>query len=44
VVLAATLFVLFLPFLTALPVPMALWGYRFPLFRGGIWTWFPTWV
>jgi dolichyl-phosphate-mannose-protein mannosyltransferase len=44
VVLATILFFLFLPFLTALPVPMALWGYRFPLFRGGIWTWFPTWV
>jgi dolichyl-phosphate-mannose--protein O-mannosyl transferase len=44
VVLAATLFVLFLPFLTALPVPMRLWGFRFPLFGGGIWTWFPTWV
>jgi dolichyl-phosphate-mannose--protein O-mannosyl transferase len=44
VVLAALLFLLFLPFLTALPVPMSLWGYRFPLLRGGIWAWFPTWV
>jgi dolichyl-phosphate-mannose--protein O-mannosyl transferase len=44
VVLAVLLFLLFLPFLTALPVPMSLWGYRFPLFHGGIWAWFPNWV
>ncbi|HUL79774.1 MAG TPA: phospholipid carrier-dependent glycosyltransferase, partial [Vicinamibacteria bacterium] len=44
VALVASLFLLFLPFLTAMPVPMRLWGYRFPLLGGGIWTWFPTWV
>jgi dolichyl-phosphate-mannose--protein O-mannosyl transferase len=44
VVLVAALFFLFLPFLMAIPVPMDLWGYRFPLLGGGIWTWFPTWV
>jgi dolichyl-phosphate-mannose--protein O-mannosyl transferase len=44
VVLAAALFLLFLPFLTALPVPVRLWSYRFPLFGGGLWTWFPSWV
>jgi dolichyl-phosphate-mannose-protein mannosyltransferase len=44
VLLAALLFLLFLPFLTALPVPMRLWGFRFPLLGGGIWTWFRTWV
>jgi dolichyl-phosphate-mannose--protein O-mannosyl transferase len=43
VVVAAALFVLFLPFLTALPVPTWLWGHRFPT-GGGIWTWFPTWI
>jgi dolichyl-phosphate-mannose-protein mannosyltransferase len=44
VLVALALFLLFLPFLTAMPVPTALWGYRFPWFGGGIWTWFPTWV
>jgi dolichyl-phosphate-mannose-protein mannosyltransferase len=43
VVLVAALFLLFLPFLTAIPVPTALWGYRFPT-GAGIWTWFSTWV
>ena len=55
-VTVAALFLLFLPLLTALPVPLALWGYRFPqlpvelgqlrfvLGGFGIWTWFPTWV
>jgi dolichyl-phosphate-mannose-protein mannosyltransferase len=37
------LFVLFLPFFTAMPVPSAWWAAR--LFgRYGLWTWFPTWV
>jgi dolichyl-phosphate-mannose--protein O-mannosyl transferase len=44
VAVAMVLFLLFLPFLTALPVPAGLWGYRFPLLGGGLWTWFPTWV
>jgi dolichyl-phosphate-mannose--protein O-mannosyl transferase len=44
VVLVAALFLLFLPFLTAMPVPTEVWGYRFPLLGGGIWTWFPSWV
>jgi len=44
VVLVLALFVLFLPFLTAMPVPMWLWGFRFPHLGGGIWTWFPSWV
>lgn len=43
VLLAAALFLLFLPFLLALPVPTDLWGYRFPT-GGGLWTWFPSWV
>jgi dolichyl-phosphate-mannose-protein mannosyltransferase len=43
-VLVAALFLLFLPFLTAIPVPTGLWGFRFPLLGGGLWTWFPTWV
>jgi dolichyl-phosphate-mannose--protein O-mannosyl transferase len=43
-VLVAALFLLFLPFLTAMPVPTEVWGYRFPLLGGGIWTWFPSWV
>jgi len=42
--LVAALFLLFLPFLTAMPVPMRLWGFRFPLLGGGIWTWFEKWV
>jgi len=44
VVLAIGLFLLFLPFLTAIPVPVQVWGYRFPLLGGGLWTWFPSWV
>ena len=52
----AALFVLFLPFLTAMPVPNALWSFRFPglpveigpyhvmLGGFGIWTWFPSWI
>jgi dolichyl-phosphate-mannose-protein mannosyltransferase len=43
VVVAALLFLLFLPLLTAIPVPMRLWQYRFPG-GGGLWTWFPTWI
>jgi dolichyl-phosphate-mannose--protein O-mannosyl transferase len=43
VVLVAALFLLFLPLLTAIPLPLWLWGYRFPT-GGGLWTWFPTWV
>lgn len=43
VVLVALLFLLFLPFLTAMPVPTAVWGFRFPT-GGGIWTWFPSWI
>ena len=41
--LVIALFLLFLPFLTAMPVPMSLWGFRFPG-GGGLWTWFPSWV
>ncbi len=37
------LFLLFLPFLTALPVPTSLWAWRFPG-GGGLWTWFPSWI
>jgi dolichyl-phosphate-mannose--protein O-mannosyl transferase len=44
VVVVAALFLLFLPFLTAIPVPTALWGFNFPILGGGIWRWFPTWV
>jgi dolichyl-phosphate-mannose-protein mannosyltransferase len=52
VVLAAALFVLFLPFLTALPVSEKLWALRFPAVKvlgvqiggGGLWTWFPSWI
>jgi dolichyl-phosphate-mannose--protein O-mannosyl transferase len=43
VVLVAALFLLFLPLLTAVPLPLSLWGYRFPT-GGGLWTWFPSWV
>jgi len=43
VVVALALFLLFLPFFTALPVPSTWWQAR--LFgRWGLWTWFPTWV
>jgi dolichyl-phosphate-mannose-protein mannosyltransferase len=44
VLLVIALFLLFLPFLTAMPVPMALWGFRFRWLGGGLWTWFPSWV
>jgi dolichyl-phosphate-mannose--protein O-mannosyl transferase len=37
VVLAAALFLLFLPLLTAMPLPSSLWSY-------GLWTWFRSWV
>lgn len=40
---AAVLFLVFLPFLTAMPVPTPLWGFRFPT-GAGIWTWFPSWI
>lgn len=43
VVLVAALFLLFLPLLTAIPLPLSFWGYRFPT-GGGLWTWFPSWV
>ena len=43
VVLVAALFLLFLPFLTAFPVPQDLWAFRFP-WGAGLWTWFPTWI
>jgi dolichyl-phosphate-mannose--protein O-mannosyl transferase len=43
-VAVAALFLLFLPLLTAMPVPGGLWGFRFPLAGGGIWTWFPSWI
>ena len=43
VAVAAALFVLFLPFLTAMPVPERLWARRFP-WGAGIWTWFPSWI
>jgi dolichyl-phosphate-mannose--protein O-mannosyl transferase len=42
VALVAFLFLLFLPLLTALPVPAALWGMR--LGGVGLWTWFPSWI
>jgi dolichyl-phosphate-mannose-protein mannosyltransferase len=44
VLLVFALFLLFLPFLTAMTVSSTLWGYRFPFFGGGLWTWFPRWV
>jgi dolichyl-phosphate-mannose-protein mannosyltransferase len=43
VLVVMALFLLFLPFLTAMTVPTALWGFRFPG-GGGLWTWFPSWV
>ena len=43
VVAAALLFLLFLPLLAAIPMPLGLWQYRFPG-GGGLWTWFPSWV
>jgi dolichyl-phosphate-mannose--protein O-mannosyl transferase len=43
VALAGLLFLVFLPFLTGVPVATALWGYRFPT-GAGIWTWFPSWI
>ncbi len=39
-VLVVVLFCLYLPLLTALPVPAWLWAYR----RGCIWVWFPSWI
>jgi dolichyl-phosphate-mannose--protein O-mannosyl transferase len=44
VLLVAALFLLFLPFLIAIPVPSSLWGLRFFPWRTGIWTWFRTWI
>jgi dolichyl-phosphate-mannose--protein O-mannosyl transferase len=44
VLVAAGLFLLFLPFLTGMGVPASLWSFRFRWLGGGIWTWFPTWV
>ncbi len=41
---AALLFLHFLPFLTAMPVPLAWWSYRVPLLGGGLWTWLPSWI
>jgi dolichyl-phosphate-mannose--protein O-mannosyl transferase len=41
--LVAVMFILFLPFLTGLPVSQTLWAFRFP-WGGGLWTWFPTWI
>ncbi len=37
------LFLLFLPLLIALPLPVAWWSYRFP-HGPGIWTWFRSWI
>jgi dolichyl-phosphate-mannose--protein O-mannosyl transferase len=44
VLVVAGLFLLFLPFLTGVPVSASLWSYRFRWLGGGIWTWFPSWV
>jgi dolichyl-phosphate-mannose--protein O-mannosyl transferase len=44
VALAAALFLLFLPLLTATTIPVSLWNFRFPVLGGGIWVWFRTWV
>jgi dolichyl-phosphate-mannose--protein O-mannosyl transferase len=41
--LVAALFVLFLPFLVALPVPQRLFYFRF-WGDWGLWTWFPSWI
>jgi dolichyl-phosphate-mannose-protein mannosyltransferase len=41
--LAFGLFLLFLPFLTAIGVPLGLWGFRLPG-GAGLWTWFPSWI
>jgi dolichyl-phosphate-mannose-protein mannosyltransferase len=41
--LVLALFLLFLPFFTALPVPTAWWQARL-LGGPGIWTWFPSWI
>jgi len=43
VAVVMALFALFLPFLTALPVPADLWAFRFP-HGPGLWTWFRTWI
>jgi dolichyl-phosphate-mannose-protein mannosyltransferase len=40
---AVLLFLHFLPFLTAMPVPSSWWAFRFPT-GGGLWTWFPSWI
>ena len=42
-VIVIGLFLLFLPFYTAIPVPTALWQSRL-LHGPGLWTWFPSWV
>jgi len=44
VALVAVLFLHFLPLLTALPLPQALWAFRFFPGGPGLWTWFPTWI
>jgi dolichyl-phosphate-mannose-protein mannosyltransferase len=41
---AVVLFLHFLPLLTAMPLPVGLWAFRFPLLGGGLWTWFPSWI
>lgn len=43
VLLVLALFLLFLPFLTAMAVSSKLWAFRFPG-GGGLWIWFPRWV
>jgi dolichyl-phosphate-mannose-protein mannosyltransferase len=43
VALVLALFLLFLPLLMAVPLPVSLWVFRF--WKGpGIWTWFRTWI
>ncbi len=37
------LYLHFLPFLTAMPVPLSWWSYRLPT-GGGLWTWLPSWI
>ncbi|HXY39900.1 MAG TPA: phospholipid carrier-dependent glycosyltransferase, partial [Vicinamibacteria bacterium] len=39
----ALLFLHFLPFLTAMPVPTRWWAYRLAT-GGGLWTWLPSWI
>jgi dolichyl-phosphate-mannose--protein O-mannosyl transferase len=43
VLVVVGLFLLYLPFLTAIPVPASAWGYRFP-WGPGVWIWFGSWV